>query len=113
MWDGTGSMGRDWRIIYCIRDPRTKERIEGRIAGFSKGVGPGWVRIASDSELRPGTPIELDLSVVSDDGRTSGPFAGAIARGRVTEVSPNPNPEESEFIIKVMIEAIVQEQKAA
>jgi hypothetical protein len=112
-WDEMKSVRRDWRIVYRMQDSRTGERVEGRITGFSKGIGPGWVHIATDTPLRVGTPIELELSVVSDDGRTSGPFRGAIAHGTVREVSQNPDPEESEFIIKLSVDTIEQEQRAA
>jgi hypothetical protein len=112
-WGDKTKGKRGWRIQYRMRDPRTGRLIRGRMAAFSKGVGSGWIKMATDTELRPGTPVVLELSLSNGTTLSGANSRCTIARGRVLEVGPNPDPDESQFIIKLSVETVERAQAAA
>jgi hypothetical protein len=113
MGQGGSAASRGWRIVYSIRNLRTGQPIEGRVWAFAKRNGPGSIRMATNEELQPGTPIELQLSIVSEGERAASPVRGASVRGRVTETSPNTDPGEPAYIVGVSVDAAEWEQQKA
>ena len=117
---GSGEIGDEekqgkhgWRIVYRVRDPRTGRDIECRIAAFSSGAGPGWMRMATDAELRLGAPIELELALMNSPNEPRSPAGCTIARGRVIEVRANRDSGEPAYIAKVSIDAVERREEAA
>ena len=73
----------------------------------------GWMRMATDAELRLGAPIELELALMNSPNEPRSPAGCTIARGRVIEVRANRDSGEPAYIAKVSIDAVERREEAA
>jgi hypothetical protein len=112
-WEDEKPDKHGWRIVYRVRDPRTGRDIECRIAAFSRGAGPGWMRMATDAELRLGAPIELEMALLSSKRDPRNPIGCTIARGRVIEQRANHEAGEPAYLAKISIDAVERKEEAA